>query len=84
LSGFSFEAPKEGYKKSYSYKMNAKDRAWFDNAIHVFAFKCRSGQIYGKIVISVSMNRSESDPITIHISGVVNANGSRNLEESEK
>lgn len=77
----TFEAPTNGYHKSYLVQMNHEDRAWFDSIQKVFFVKSRNGQIYSKVSLDFGINRDPESAMYFHFKVIANTNGSRNWEE---
>ena len=79
-SQVAFEAPANGYQKSYSVQIDHDNPAWFDNIQKVFYLTSRGGQIYSKFSLDFGINDDPNGSMWFQFKGVANANGSRNWE----
>ncbi len=79
----TFEAPADGYQKSYVVQMNRDNPAWFDNIQKVFFVKSRGGQVFSKLHLDFGINREPTEPLWVQFKGVANANASRSWEEAQ-
>jgi hypothetical protein len=77
----TYAAPDTGYvpKETLVFSVNSS-RGWLGGFDQMFFLTTRNGKIYGKMLVSFNLNRNPNDLASLTLSGIVNANGSRNLE----
>ena len=76
---FTFAAPERGYQSKKTL-MASSNRHGIGVIQEAFFLRSRNGQVFSKLALSVSINELPDEAITITVSGVANANGSRNWE----
>jgi len=88
---YPFLAPESGYEMSFEYEQkvrgsDASSSRWSEDFEDYFYVKSREGKLYGYVKLAVSVNKESTQDGTSHayatfqMSGVINENGSRCLE----
>jgi hypothetical protein len=80
-SGVTYQAPDSGYESSDTLTASSNHHG-IGVIQQDFFLKCRNGQIYTKVGVTVGINKSPDGPMSIAFNGVANTNGSRNWEGS--
>lgn len=76
----TYAAPDSGYQPSETFTMSTSNNTWYQAVHQGFFLTSRNGQIYGKLGLSFHINSEPDGLMDITFGGVINANGSRNLE----
>jgi len=76
----TYAAPDNGYEPSKTFAMSNSNNTWYEAVHQMFFVQSRNGQVYGKINLSLRINQNPDDSMSITLSGVASANGSRNWE----
>jgi hypothetical protein len=87
---YPFLAPETGYQTTFEYEQKVPDPSeprglWYDNFGDYFYVKSHEGKLYGYLKLEVTVSKSqlneEGRPYAwFRVAGVINPQGSRNLE----
>jgi hypothetical protein len=79
-SRVTYELPMTGYQPGYNYLMSTNTHSWQGGLGRMFYMESRSGQVFGKIHVGISINQQPGDFVWVEFHGELNPNGSRNFE----
>jgi hypothetical protein len=76
----TYAAPESGYHPQETLLMSAASNTWYESVQRGFFIRARNGRVFGKLGMSFRINSDPDGMMNVRFSGVVNTNGSRNLE----